>query len=332
MAVTARMLPCKGHNSPILNCTGTRKYDIDKKSEFYTSNSPFAYFPAELQKRGQDPVGLIPYCKDCVQKIFEYYYDGGKNQFDTAVYYTCQKLDIPFILEIFNGIVNDVKEKETSIEFGGLSKKYMGLYINRLNIGKIKYKDKTDFTCSDNDLSDIDMKIARRELEKEEAEEYLRSWGYQDSVEDYRFLQDLFVEYTKGVEFSNAIQRDLYRDLCLARLKKHKMDSSNSTATQEEITKVYAQISKLTKDLKADDFEANKPKTISEKTMFEKIRLVEENNVKEIYKDPKKFEDINKVRKYVETFSLRPLGNMLLGKKDFNVNLDDLEEYNLDEK
>ena len=42
-----------------------------------------------------------------------------------------------------------------------------------------------------------------------------------------------------------------------------------------------------------------------------------------------KYYDLNKIQYYNEKFSLRPLANMLVGHRDFSVNLDDIEEYDL---
>ena len=39
--------------------------------------------------------------------------------------------------------------------------------------------------------------------------------------------------------------------------------------------------------------------------------------------------DYDKIKAYNELFSLRPLGNMLVGHRDFNVSLEDLEQYDL---
>ncbi len=52
---TENVRMCKGHNAPLLNCTGQIK-----ESDFYTSWSNFSD-------------GKVPYCKKCTQKIFEYY-------------------------------------------------------------------------------------------------------------------------------------------------------------------------------------------------------------------------------------------------------------------
>ena len=84
---TENVRMCKGHNAPLLNCTGQIK-----ESDFYTSWSNFSD-------------GKVPYCKKCTQKIFEYYLKETQTE-KTALYFTLMKLDIPFIQEVFDSVVN----------------------------------------------------------------------------------------------------------------------------------------------------------------------------------------------------------------------------------
>ena len=132
----------------------------------------------------------------------------------------------------------------------------------------------------------------------------------------------------KGIEFINPQQEDLYKDLCRDRLLLRKINDNRYNG-EETIDKVQNRISKTMSTLKLDQFETNKPKTLSEQSLFEKIRLCDENNVKDIYSEPSKYYDLNKVQYYNEKFSLRPLANMLVGNRDFSVNLEDIEQYDL---
>ena len=78
---------CKGHNAPLLKCVG----DVIE-TEFYNSWSNFSD-------------GKVPYCKKCLQKIFEYY-KNETNSEKTAAYFTLMKIDTPLIEEIFDSVVN----------------------------------------------------------------------------------------------------------------------------------------------------------------------------------------------------------------------------------
>ena len=76
----------------------------------FTSRSPLAYYPVEIKGATS---GKIHYCKTCVQKIFEYELERTKDMQKT-VYYTCQRLDIPFIVELFDDAILESKGKMNS--------------------------------------------------------------------------------------------------------------------------------------------------------------------------------------------------------------------------
>lgn len=287
---------CKGHNAPLLNCSG----DI-METEFYNSWSNFSD-------------GKVPYCKKCLQKIFEYY-KNETNSEKTAAYFTLMKIDTPLIEEIFDSVVN----KKGSFN--------LGIYMTELQKRDSNKDIWQDFSGTDVELKDISevKTIAER---KKEIDALEKKWGIQDCIEDYDFLEETFNRYTQGVEFVNSQQEDLYKDLCRDRLLLRKINDNRYNG-DESIDKVQNRISKTMSTLKLDQFESNRPKTLSEQALFEKIRLCDENNVKDIYSEPSKYYDLNKVQYYNEKFSLRPLANMLVGNRDFSVNLEDIEQYEL---
>lgn len=298
------MILCMGHNSEITKCSGMRG-----STQFYNSWSPL---------KGN---GKVAYCKDCVQKIYEYYLKLGSLQ--SAIYYTCQVLDVAFIAEVYEKVNNKLKENKKDINI-------FSVYMGELQKYTTKKEIWANFSCSDVDLADIDSRIKTNEVKKSELDNFILDWGNQEIIEDYSFLQNTFERYTDGVEFINAQQIDLYRDLCRDRLLLRKMND-NRYKGQEDIDKVQKRISSTMSTLKVSDFESNKPKSASELSLFEKIRLCDENNVKDIYKEPTRYIDHNKYMKYEKDMVLRPLLKTLVGHRDFNINMDDLEVYNLDE-
>lgn len=302
---------CMGHNTPMLQCVG-----LKKNTEYFISWSPF------------HANGRVPYCKECCNKMFQYYLDETKSA-QSALYYTLMKMDVPFIKDIYEkvnemSVSGDVNGRKTAISIGS--------YMNTIRKYTKNKEIWSDFSATDVDISDIDSKIQTREVKKKEMDQWEIDWGIQDSVQDYEFLNDTFSRYTKGIEFVNPQQVDLYRDLCRDRLLLRKINDNRYNG-DETIDKVQNRIGKTMSTLKVDQFESNRPKTISEQALFEKIRLCDEKNVREVYnhptKDLKELADYDKIKEYNELFSLRPLGNMLVGHRDFNVSLEDLDQYDL---
>jgi hypothetical protein len=300
---------CMGHNTPMLQCIG-----LKKDSEFFSSWSPF------------HSNGKVPYCKECCGKMFQYYLDETKSA-KTALYYTLMRIDIPFIKSIYE-IVNerslsgDKNGKRTPIN--------IGTYVNELRRYSKNKEIWSDFSATDVDITEVDAKIQTAEIKQKEMKQWEIDWGIQDEVCDYEFLNDTFNRYTKGVEFVNPQQEDLYRDLCRDRLLLRKINDNRYNG-DETIDKVQNRISKTMATFKVDQFESNKPKTASEQSFFAKIAQIEQTKPADLYKEPKKYKDFNKLRQYEEDMVLRPLLNTLCGHRDFDINIEDAERYNLDD-
>ena len=296
---TEKVRLCKGHNSPLLNCLG----DI-RESEFYTSWSKFSD-------------GKVPYCKNCVGKIYQYYLEETGTE-KTALYFTLMKLDIPFIEEIFN-----IVSKKATFN--------VGTYIGELQKKTQNKEIWCDFSATDTELSKTESFVKTIAERKKELDDLEKTWGKQDCIEDYDFLEETFRRYTQGVDFVNPQQEDLYKDLCRDRLLLRKIND-NRYSGEESLDKVQNRISKTMAILKLDQFEENKPKTISEQLMFTKIAQIEQTKPADLYKEPKKYKDFNKIKMYYKDLVLRPLLNTLVGSKDFNIDIDDVGKYNLDEE
>ena len=294
---------CCGHNSDILQCVGTKKI-----TDYFVSWSKFDN-------------GTVKYCKDCCDKIFKYYLEEYNDE-KVALLYTLAKIDVPFIGQVYL----DTLEKTN--KFGNKVPLSVSSYISTLHKSQTNKDIYSDFSDTDCNVFELDIKGKTKSEKEEELSRLEKTWGIQDDISDYDFLEETFNRYTDGVDFVNSQQQDLYRDLCRDRLLLRKINDNRYNG-EETIDKVQNRISKTMSILKVDQFESNKAKTLSEQSLFEKIRLCDANNVQDVYSEPSKYYDLNKIQYYNEKFSLRPLANMLVGHRDFSVNLDDIEEYDL---
>ena len=266
------------------------------------------------------PKGYVPYCKDCCNDMLQYYLK-KTGTIEASMWYVCALLDIPFIKRVF--------EKTQSKQVG--SDKFIETYYNLLwgNFSMKKALDTWEsFSDSDVGFEEISGVTKTDEGIKAQIEKLELDWGYQESEEDYKFLIYMYEKYTKGVIIENPQQEDLYRDLCLARLEKRKAEQGK---IDTDITKIQGRILTLMNKLKLDEFESTKPKTVSEQLIFAKIAQIEQTKPADLYKEPDKYKDYSKLRKYMKDLVLRPALNTLVGNKDFNLNLEDMESYNIDE-
>ena len=307
------MTPKVEKKSYCLSCR--REYPI---SDFYSTKADSDFLPS----------GVVPYCKDCTKEIFNKYLEKF-GSLEKATYYTCAKLDMPFIKDVYKKAENKKNSYKKNTEKDDSKYDTFKYYYGYL-WGASSVEKTTDmwhsFSDSDADISDIDGAKETEKFVKEQVEKLAMEWGEQDSVEDYKFLVYNYNKYTKNVKITTPHQEDLYRDLCLARLEKRKAEEGRIDA---DITKIQNRILNLMSKLKLDNFADSKPKSLSEQLIFNKIAMIEEHEPAEFYKDPKKWKDVHGARKYMEDMVLRPLMNTLAGTKDFDISMDDIEKYNI---
>lgn len=293
------------------NCK--RQYPID---EFFETTNKF------------HANGVMLYCKDCCEEITKYYLSKTE-QLESAMWITCSVLGFPFIKKVYEDFEKRIQsfQSKSNKEYKeyNLFANYYYCFKNSIKPTGINWDD---FSDTDTQLNGIASAKKSEELIKMKIEEYQLKWGYHEEVEDYQFLESNYDRYTQHVEDMRPQQEDLYRDLCLARLKKRKIDEGKDST--ENTKEIQNRILQLMNKLNIDEFESNKPKTFAEQTLFAKIAQCDQNNVQDIYKEPTKYYDHNKLLKYEKDMVLRPLGNTLLGHRDFDVNLEDLEAYNLE--
>ena len=287
---------CMGHNTPMLQCIG-----LKKDSEFFSSWSPF------------HSNGKVPYCKECCNKMFQYYLDETKSA-KTALYYTLMKIDIPFIKSIYE-IVNerslsgDKNGKRTPIN--------VGTYVNELRRYSKNKEIWADFSATDVDITEVDAKIQTREVKQKEMDKFLLDWGEQPNLEDYQFLEYRYSIYTDGIELLPS-QETLYRKLCLAELSARRKESSGESSKEDT-----EQIMKLMAKLKIDNFEEKKDKTDIERILEKQIWEIENTEPAEMV-DKEEYRDYLDIGKDWGKHILRAVKNLIIGSKDYpNITKED---------
>lgn len=282
---------CSGYNAPLLNCLGEVK-----ESDFYNTWSKFTN-------------GKTTYCKKCIDKMYNYYLkETGSPK--SALYFTLMKIDIPFIEDVYNSVVNK-KGENFNINF----------YINAINAKQSNKEVWTDFSVSD-ELKDADKTIKSVAEKRQELNMLEKKWGIQDSEDDYDFLEETFKRYTNGVDFNNPQQEDLYKDLCRDRLLLRKIND-NRYGGEETIDKVQNRISKTMSTLKLDQFEKQRDKSDIEKILEKQIWEIENTEPAEVV-DPNEYKDFLNIESDWGNHILRAMRNILSGSKDYpNITKDE---------
>lgn len=277
-----------------ISCNGESKAE-----NFYVSNNEFHH-------------GYLPYCKDCIKKIFNKNCKKYRSRED-ANYATCGEMGVPVIKSVWKQTVKDAQKRKFDPSFQ--------LYYQKLNMTTTRHWDGfCDTNCSFTGHAEVtDLEEARRRNAREL--EFL--YGIQ-TPEDYDFLIRYYELLTSDIEeFENEAQKTLFRKVCLDELELKKINEGRSKA---EYGKVENRILTKLKTLKLDNFKV-KNKSIEEQWFFNKINQIDKENVIDVYKNQEFFEDLNGRAKAIADMR-RCFGNSLVGHRDFDISIEDIEEYN----
>lgn len=279
-------------------------------SEFYKSVNPF------------HPSGYIPYCKDAIKEMVGYYINQTKN-LECAIWLSCSLLGVPFIKKAYDGLEETLNNREIN-----KGSNYFAYYLSKLvdcdyTTGERQYKD---FSSTDVAYGEINTMRVHEEAVKADYAKFELDWGKQ-TPEDYEFLENIYYKYTEDLELDSQ-QEDLYRDLCLARLRKRRMESGiDGEFDENALAKIQTQIFSIMNKLKIDEFEKTQKSPV-DLMIFERIKMVEETMPCEV-PDKKKYKDVTGIGKYLKDLVYRPMLNTLVGARDFNVR--DVANYEIED-
>jgi hypothetical protein len=239
--------------------------------------------------------------------------------------------NVPFIAEkvekTFDYVSSEAKR-------GARVTNIFGSYYNFLARETSKHHLWQDFSYTDIDYKDIASHIEKRDIQKKDVEQLELDWGKQPSLDDYALLDYWFDELTGDKTLSKAEELS-YRDLCLARLTKRKIEQYNPNATTKQdensdVAKVQKQIIDLMKLLKIDNFSENKEQTIVERMLESRINDLEKHDPAQYYDDLKKNSDFCGRSKYFYDHIYRPFKNVFTGSRLYKITPEE-EDVMIDE-
>lgn len=175
-------------------CYGCGK--TQKKSEFYTSTDPF------------NTVGVIPYCKDCLEKIARNYNNNYKEFGDVtkaSLMEACERADVPYLETLWESSCNEVNDPSLKRPKTNVWAAYIK-NVKLRNYNGMRWRDGDLFKQDSNIKSDTEDKIAST-MTPEVLDEcntnkrdLIRLIGY-DPFANYPVEQDLPVLYAQIISF-----------------------------------------------------------------------------------------------------------------------------------
>lgn len=250
--------------------------------------------------------GYIPICKDGAKKIFdEYLVKTGA--VDSALWYTCSELGIPFITKVYRATLERVANMGPGKDYN-----YIGIYITCMGMVKTKVDKWHNFLSTDAPLDQISRVPKTEEFMNREGQRLELDWGKQD-VEDYKFLEyrwDIYMAKFVDTELPPS-QEALYRQLCLVELRKRKKEEQGELTDKEQTMMLN-----LMKVLKIDNFSNTDEKTLVE-SMLERQGWEIENTEPAEVVDQEKYRDYCDIGKKWGKNILRAMKNLVANSREY---------------
>ena len=163
-------------------------------------------------------IGKIPYCKQCIEKFYQYYFNKYTNEGcltpeENAVKRVCMAMDIYYTKANFDSAMNTIRQKNINIS-------PMAQYMKTISFNQYKNKsyDNTVFDDEKDKLiaSFMDMSnLSERKVD----EKTIKFFGAGFSDDDYEFLQEQYSDWTTRHECQTKAQEEVFKRICFKQLE-----------------------------------------------------------------------------------------------------------------
>lgn len=161
-------------------------------------------------------IGRIPYCKHCVERLYQYFFEKYANEGclepeRKAVKRLCSIFDIYYKEDVFVSSMDKIKES-------GMNISPMGQYMKTIQLQQ--YKDKSyDNTLLEEEREDFVNRAVSISDDREVDEKTVQFFGTGFNDEDYEFLKREYEDWTARHECKTKAQEEVFKDICFNRLQ-----------------------------------------------------------------------------------------------------------------
>lgn len=192
--------------------------------------------------------GKVPYCKNCLNEIFQDYLTKYNHSYNLALYYTLRKADLPYIHSVYLGAVQNVQNPGSRIQ--GLNN-LLGAYLKNLAFSEANgwgnTFDESSGEASISGLSTYDAVIKIQRPAKQvlsssnefdeieiDADELVQKWGnFPD--EDLAWLESEYMDWEDQLNgIPDKLIDIMVRQICL-QLNEIRHDRENNSPVEKKI-------------------------------------------------------------------------------------------------
>lgn len=254
-------------------------------------------------------VGKIPYCKQCIERFYQQYYEEYINEGcltpeKTAIKRVCMTFDIYYTDVVFNSVMNKIRE-------GNINISPMAQYMKTMQLSQYKEKSydntvlneiKEEFVVNTSGDTSNNLTVN---------EKTVNFFGSGFTDEDYKFLQKEYDDWTARHECNTKAQEEVIKDICFNRLQNLKAlrkgeDTKDITASFQKMLDA----GKLQPKQNAGDTTADN-QTFG--TLIDKWE-----NERPLPEIDEELRDVDKIGLYIEVFFKGHLSKMMGIKNAFS--------------
>lgn len=253
--------------------------------------------------------GRIPYCKQCMEKLYQYFLDkytkdGSIYPERKAVKRLCMAFDVYYKEDVFNSAM--VRAKEEQYETSPFSQ-----YMRIIQLIQYNYKKETyDNTITYEEEKAKAKNEAITDIPNGNSDDYvvdentINFFGKGFTIEDYIFLKREYEDWTARHECKTKSQEEIFKDICFNRLQ-------NLKALQkgEDTKDITTSFQKLLDSGKLQP-KQNSGDTMSDNQTFGTL-IDKWENTRPLPEIDEELRDVDKIALYINVFFKGHLAKMM---------------------
>ena len=247
-------------------------------------------------------IGKIPYCKQCIEKFYQQYYDeyineGCLTSEKSAVKRVCMLFNIYYTDAVFNSAMNKIRE-------GNINISPMAQYMKFIQLAQ--YKDKSyDNTVLNEMKEEFVAKVSDGvSINRDVDQKTIDFFGSGFTDEDYKYLDKEYQDWTARHECNTKAQEEVFKRICFKQLEILK-----ATRRGEETKNLDATFQNLLDTAKLQPKQNSGDATADNQTLGTLIDKWE--NERPLPEIDEELRDVDKIGLYIDVFFKGHLSKMM---------------------
>ena len=248
--------------------------------------------------------GKVPYCKQCIERLFQYYSmkyanEGYPYPERKAVKRLCMAFDIYYREDVFNSAIRNYKDSDTNTS--PMSQYMRVIQLTQYNRNKETYENTLEKE-NQHEIAEASPVDASTDFK---ADKYTMDFfGSGFSNEDYEFLKREYEDWTARHECKTKAQEEVFKDICFNRLQNLK-----ALRKGEETKDITAAFQKMLDSGKLQP-KQNSGDTMADNQTFGTL-IDKWENTRPLPEIDEELKDVDKIALYIDIFFRGHLSKMM---------------------